>query len=160
MMPSFTLHSLTETKLVGICASMTLKNNLSFALWKEFRSRYNEISTTKAHRLFSVQIYKEAFKLSLEAEFIKWACTEVNDLETIPEGMQALIIPKGLYAVFNYKGDLSGAEKMFRFIFEEAIPSSAYEVDQRPHFEILTEKYKHNDPNSEEEIWIPVKPKS
>lgn len=48
------------------------------------------------------------------------------------------------------------ASFQFRFI---AIPSSAYEVDQRPHVEILTEKYKHNDPNSEEEIWIPVKPK-
>jgi AraC family transcriptional regulator len=35
--------------------------------------------------------------------------------------------------------------------------SKEYELDDRPHFEILGDKYKNNDPNSEEEIWIPIK---
>lgn len=64
LMQSFTLLSLTETKLVGLSATMRLKNNLSFSLWKEFRSRYNEISNGKLPRLFSVQIYSDS-KLSL-----------------------------------------------------------------------------------------------
>lgn len=29
----------------------------------------------------------------------------------------------------------------------------------QPHFEVLGEKYKDNDPTSEEEIWIPIKAK-
>jgi len=37
------------------------------------------------------------------------------------------------------------------------VPSSDYELDNRPQFEILGQKYKNNDPSSEEEIWIPVK---
>jgi hypothetical protein len=28
-----------------------------------------------------------------------------------------------------------------------------------PHFEVLGDKYKNNDPSSEEEVWIPIKPK-
>jgi AraC family transcriptional regulator len=32
-------------------------------------------------------------------------------------------------------------------------------LDNRPHFEILGEKYKQGSPDSEEEIWIPVKEK-
>jgi AraC family transcriptional regulator len=32
-------------------------------------------------------------------------------------------------------------------------------LDDRPHFEVLGEKYKNNDPTSEKEIWIPILPK-
>jgi AraC family transcriptional regulator len=37
---------------------------------------------------------------------------------------------------------------------------SAYDLDNRPHFEILGEKYKNESPDSEEELWIPVKLKA
>ncbi|MFM9945765.1 MAG: GyrI-like domain-containing protein, partial [Bacteroidia bacterium] len=44
-------------------------------------------------------------------------------------------------------------------IYGTWIPNSEYNLDNRPHFEILGEKYKNNHPDSEEEIWIPIKPK-
>jgi AraC family transcriptional regulator len=37
------------------------------------------------------------------------------------------------------------------------LPGSDYSLDSRAHFEILGKKYKHDDPNSEEEVWIPIK---
>lgn len=44
------------------------------------------------------------------------------------------------------------------YIYGSWLPNSTeYARDNRPHFEILGEKYKNNDPESEEEIWIPVK---
>ena len=64
-----------------------------------------------------------------------------------------------MYAVFEYKG-LNTDTKIFEFIFGIWLPSSKYNMDNRPHFEILGEKYKNNDPNSEEEIWIPIKLKN
>jgi AraC family transcriptional regulator len=36
------------------------------------------------------------------------------------------------------------------------LPASEYVVDNRPHFEILGAQYKNNEPDSEEEIWIPI----
>jgi hypothetical protein len=30
-------------------------------------------------------------------------------------------------------------------------------LDDRPHFEVLGSKYRNNDPESEEETWIPTK---
>ena len=33
-------------------------------------------------------------------------------------------------------------------------------LDQRPHFEILGSKYKNENPASEEEVRIPIKPKN
>lgn len=46
---------------------------------------------------------------------------------------------------------------VFRNIFGVWLPASGYTLDRRPHFEVLGEKYKNADPNSEEEIWIPIK---
>jgi AraC family transcriptional regulator len=67
-------------------------------------------------------------------------------------------IPGGLYAVFDYKGS-STDSSIFQYIFETWLPNSDYELDNRPHFEVLGDKYKNNDPASEEEIWIPIKPR-
>jgi AraC family transcriptional regulator len=35
---------------------------------------------------------------------------------------------------------------------------SAFLLDDRPHFAVMGAKYKSEDPSSEEEIWIPIKP--
>ena len=70
--------------------------------------------------------------------------------------MEALILPSGLYAVFHYKGS-SSDNSIYQYIFGTWIPNSDYDLDDRPHFEVLGDRYKNNDPNSEEEIWIPIK---
>jgi AraC family transcriptional regulator len=77
----------------------------------------------------------------------------------IPKEMEPYLLPEGLYAVFNYKGAASQGANMFRYIFGTWLPASDYLLDNRPHFEILGEKYKNEDPESEEEIWIPIKTK-
>jgi AraC family transcriptional regulator len=94
-----------------------------------------------------------------ETEFEKWAAIEVSEYEEIPEGMEKLDIPGGLYAVFDYKGAANNFAPMFHSIFGKWIPESEFEVDKRPHFDLLGEKYKGNDSDSEEEIWVPVKQK-
>ncbi len=91
--------------------------------------------------------------------FEKWAGLEVNAFESVPEGLDKTIIPEGLYAVFYYRG-LHTDSSVFQFIFQTWLPQSDFELDQRPHFEILGEKYKNHDPASEEEIWIPIKNKT
>ena len=70
--------------------------------------------------------------------------------------MEAFTLKEGLYAVFDYKGS-SSDNSIFHYIFSEWLPSSDYQIDDRPHFEVLGERYKNNDVNSEEEIWIPIK---
>ena len=54
--------------------------------------------------------------------------------------------------------NVSRVSKTFQYIFGTWMPDSGYKWDNRPQFEILGEKYKNNDPSSEEEIWIPIKP--
>jgi AraC family transcriptional regulator len=72
--------------------------------------------------------------------------------------METFTLESGLYAVFHYQG-LSTDSSIFIYIFGTWLPNSEYELDARPHFEILGDKYKNGDPTSEEDIWIPIKPK-
>lgn len=96
--------------------------------------------------------------LKLTNEFERWAAIEVADFNNVPGEMEIFTLPGGLYAVFEYKG-LNTDPSIFKYIFEKWLPKSDYDLDNRPHFEVLGEKYKNNDPASEEEIWIPIKPK-
>ena len=67
--------------------------------------------------------------------------------------MEAFTLRGGLYAVFDYQGN---SPEIFQYISQKWLPNSDYKLDKRPHFEILGEKYKNNNPDSEEEIWIPI----
>ena len=71
--------------------------------------------------------------------------------------MEPYVLKGGLYAVFDYVGSSADFHKTFNYIFKEWLPASEYELDKREHFEIMGEKYRNNDPASEEEVWVPVK---
>jgi len=150
----------TETKLVGKSLTMSFENNNTVALWKTFMPGRKLISKSKTSDLYSLEIYPRGFfdEFNPSREFQKWAAVEVADEVSIPDGMHSLIIPGGLYAVFVHKGPASEGPKTYSFIFNEWLPGSGYRLDERPHFALMGEKYKNNDPDSEEEIWIPVVP--
>jgi len=91
--------------------------------------------------------------------FEKWAAVETSDFNDIPEELETYTLKGGLCAVFVHKGPASEFQKTFQFIFSQWLPKSEYELDTRAHFELLGNKYENNDPNSEEEVWIPIKSK-
>jgi len=155
------IKKLNEKKLIGIRLRMNLSNNRTGELWKSFIPRKREIQNNLTNDLISMQVYSPTHFANFDpaAEFEKWATVEVSDFETIPSEMETFTLTGGMYAVFDYKG-LSSDPGIFGYIFGTWLPSSDYELDDRPHFEILGSKYKNNDPASEEEIWIPIRPKS
>lgn len=156
------IETLPSKKLIGKRQTMTLADNQTGSLWKSFMVRRKEINNSVTKNLFSIQVFPASFDFSFSnphVEFEKWAAVEVADFNTVPSEMETLILPGGLYAVFDYKG-LSSDPTIFQYIFGSWLPNSKeYLLDNRPHFEILGEKYKNNDPESEEEIWIPVRMK-
>ncbi|MFA6401919.1 MAG: GyrI-like domain-containing protein [Salinivirgaceae bacterium] len=156
------IEQLTEKKLVGMHLTMTNSNNRTVDLWRSFMPRRREIVNKLTTDLFSMQVYSSSFDFNhfdLVSEFEKWAAVEVSNFNNIPNEMNSFTLPGGLYAVFIHKGAASAGTKSFQYIFGTWLPSSEYILDQRPHFEILGEKYKNEDPSSEEEIWIPIKKK-
>ena len=140
---------------------MSFSNNKTIELWRSFMPGRKEIKNNIGTELYSVQVYDYLYfnNFNPDKEFEKWASIEVTDFVTVPGEMEAFTLTGGLYAVFKHKGAASTGPKTFQYIFGTWLPNSEYALDDRPHFEILGEKYMNEDPNSEEEIWIPIKPK-
>ncbi|MEO8759428.1 MAG: GyrI-like domain-containing protein [Bacteroidia bacterium] len=151
---------LAEKQLVGKKITTSFSKNNTVELWKNFMPRRKEIKNNIGEELYSMQIYPPMFyaNFNVNNTFEKWATIEVTDFNDVPVEMETFVLVGGLYAAFQYKG-LNTDTKIFENIFSSWLPNSPYAIDDRPHFEIMVEKYKNNDPNSEEEIWIPIKNK-
>lgn len=137
----------------------SLAENRTFELWNKFGPRVREIQNLKNSDFYSVQIFDEDLEFSRftpQTVFEKWAAVEVGSFEEIPDGLETFVIPAGKYAIFIHKGLPSDFPKTSRHIFGEWLPSSEFELDNRPHFEIMDKDYKPDDPNAEEEVWVPV----
>lgn len=155
------IEILTEKKLVGKCLEMTFAENKTAELWKGFMPRRNEIKNRLNNDFISMQVYDASFdfnNFNPHKTFTKCAAVEVTDFDKLPEEMETFTLREGLYAVFAYTG-LNTDTTIFEYIYGTWISNSNYALDNRPHFERLGAKYKNGDPNSEEEIWIPIKMK-
>lgn len=154
------IESLPEKRLIGNRMTMSLSNNKTGELWRSFMPRRREIHNNLTAELISMQVYDQPVEPgNLNQQFEKWAAIEVPDFSIVPPGMETFVLAGGLYAVFLYQGS-STDTRIFHHIFGVWLPNSTYVLDSRPHFERLGEKYKNADPRSEEEIWIPIKPKT
>jgi AraC family transcriptional regulator len=145
-------------KLIGKRVITSLTNNKTPELWKSFMMRRKEIKNNVDSNLCSVNVYPATYfqHFNPAREYEKWAAVEVNDFNTIPDNMETLELAGGLYAIFLYKGSSSDT-KIFDYIFKEWLPNSEYALDDRPHFEILGERYRNDSADSEEQILIPVR---
>ncbi len=155
------MEILREKKLAGHHLTMSLAQNRTDELWKNFLPKRKLINNLLNQDLISMQQYPPSFFENFDPgrEFEKWAAVEVSDFGNLPAPMEPFILQGGLYALFNYKGS-SNDPIIFQFIFQSWLPGSEYVLDDRPHFEVLGAKYQNNNPDSEEEIWIPVKRKT
>jgi len=155
------IEILPEKRLIGKSMTMTFSANTTHELWRSFILRRKEVQHAVGFNLYSIQQYAPGFfaHINPDSSFKKWAAVEVSEVGAIPEDMEEIHIEAGMYAVFDYKGDVSNAAHTFQYILGVWLPQSIYVLDDRLHFEILKEKYKNGDPDSEEEIWIPIRDK-
>lgn len=123
------------------------------ALWKSFMPNRKDVINVMNENFIAMQVYSD-FN-TMEKSFDIWACVEVSSFENIPEGMNSITLPKGEYAVFLHKG--MNAAETYQKIMTEWLPNSGYEVDDRPHFQVMGAKYKNGSEDSEEDFYVPVK---
>jgi AraC family transcriptional regulator len=156
------IETMSEKKLIGKRIKMSFSQNKTFELWRSFMPARKEIKNHTGSDLFSIEVYPPLFftHFSPETEFEKWAAVEVTDFNMVPVSMDTITVPGGLYAVFLYKGPASAGSNIYQYILGTWLPDSVFSLDNRPHFALMGEKYKNEDPSSEEEFWIPIKPKS
>ena len=154
MKPQIT--QLPPKTLIGMSLEMSLVQNLTGKLWGTFMPRRNEVANKVNGDFLSLQVYPEGYfqNFSPHVSFTKYALVEVEEITEIPSGMESFELEGGLYAVFHHIGNDTS---IFQSIFTQWLPNSEYELDNRPHFELIGTKYKNNDPTSEEDIYIPIR---
>jgi AraC family transcriptional regulator len=150
-----------EKKLVGKRMTMSYADYRIGQLWGSFMPRRKEITNSLNNDLISMVVYQPTHFIDFKPsnEFERWAAVEVENYDHMPNEMETYTLSAGLYAVFLYQGTSTDIARFYQNIFTVWLPNSAYTLDDRAHFEVLGEKYKNNDPSSEEEIWIPIKEK-
>lgn len=155
------IKTLPPKKLLGMKIKTSLSDYGAPLLWQQFMPRLKEIENGIGTKKYSIQIYDKILNYSEfnpELEFTYWAATKVSDLDSIPNGMETLNLSGGKYAAFIHKGTMNTFQKTLHYIHANWLPNSGFELDHRPHFEVLDERYLGpNHPDSEEEVWIPIK---
>lgn len=152
-----------DRELIGMRVRTTLSENKTFELWQKFKPRVKDIKDRSDTDFYSVQIFEKGLKLEQltpQTEFEKWAAVQVENFDNIPDKLEVLTIPNGKYAVFIHHGTPQEFAKTSAFIYGVWLPTSEFELDERPHFEIMSADYRPNDPNAEEEVWIPIRKKN
>lgn len=151
--------TIKERKLAGIKIRTSLSENRTHELWRRFKPRLKEIIDRKNSDFYSIQLFDENLEFSQftpQTFFEKWAAVEVESGENLPEGLELFILEPGKYARFIHKGTPDRFPETSKYIFGHWLPNSSYELDSRPHFEIMDENYQVDNPNSEEEVYIPI----
>lgn len=151
--------TIPEKKLIGKRLRMSLAENRTAELWQSFMPQRRLIQHAVGAELISMSVYDAGFDVSAftpAVPFDKWAAVEVSDQAAVPDGMEAFVIPQGLYAMFLYRGHPRNFAPMFQYIFREWLPASGYELDARPHFELMGARYNNDSPDSEEDLYIPI----
>jgi len=156
------LQKVEQKTLVGKKSISTLENNSSTTLWQSFMPHVKDIQNRTSHVLVAMQVYDSTIPFehfTPQTPFTIWAAAEVTVADDIPIGMEHYILNGGEYAVFLHIGEPWLFPKTWSYIMNEWLPTSGYELDSREHFAVMGAMYKHNQPDSQEEIFIPVKKK-
>ncbi len=152
MSPKFIQSS--EKKVIGMQSTMRQNQYGNIvALWKRFMPQKNKIQNIINDELIAMQVYSN-FNTP-ENSFKIWACVEVSSLEAIPEGMTGFTIPEGKYAIFLHKG--MDASATYQRIMSQWLSNSGFEIDDRPHFQVMGKTYKNGSLDSEEDFYVPIR---
>ncbi len=160
-MPTPVIQTLHQTQLIGRQLPMSYLDNRTAELWRGFMPNLGKVEGRLNTDLYSVEVYPgmEYFqRFDPNRYFQKWAAVPVVSGSIVPDGFESLILPKGLYAVFDYRGSMGPVPEFYRWIFTEWIPASEYVLDNRPHFAVMDKEYRKDDPDAREKIWIPLHP--
>ncbi|MBP6323058.1 MAG: GyrI-like domain-containing protein [Fusobacteriaceae bacterium] len=151
-----------EIKLIGLKEKIYMGSNTLTVLWGKLLDRKHEIKNLISENCYGVA---ENFVFNPHLSSLEETVSfEVRDFSFIPEGMVTKVLKPQTYLVFTHKGPLftmkdgkCSLEKTYENIYFETLPKSGYRVDHAFNFEYYDERFKHEDPSSEFDIYIPIK---
>lgn len=152
--------TLSPKMFIGQKLTMSLTSNRTGDLFRSFMPRRKEVKKLKGQIVYDLRVYPAGYFLSFNpaTEFIKWALVEVEEVKDVPQEMEVFHLVGGEYAIFK-PANGTHDPGIFQYIFTQWLPKSSFVLDDRPHFERLDPKGIRNNPEAEEEYWIPIKPR-
>lgn len=142
--------------LIGISMTMSLQDDTTAALWRSFMLQKKAIPSLADCDYYSLQIYPADYFVSFEAgrTFEKYALIEKQEGSVYPANWTDFNLLGGIYAIFQHR---SPDTRIFEEIYTQWLPQSGYVLDNRPHFEKMPSGYIPGHPDSEEDIYIPIR---
>lgn len=155
------LETLPPRHLAGLRAVMTFSDDQTPALWRRFMPHRHAVAGRVGAHLVSVHRFEAPLEgpPTPHTRFTRWAAAEVTPGTEPPDGLEACTLAGGLYAVFVHRGPATAFAQTLRAFFETWLPASGYTMDAaRARFEVLPPGYRPDDPDAEEEVYLPVRP--
>ncbi|OBZ15982.1 GyrI-like domain-containing protein [Bacillus sp. FJAT-26390] len=160
--PAFTVVGVTET--IHFDSSLPASENKIAKLWGEFGKRIPEVQGQLGWRSFGLMLQNPDNPPG--APFDYTAAVQIHQDGEVPEGMLRIEVPAARYIVLTLRGPLDGISDGFKHFWGEWLPSSSFEYDGGTHtgkyeFEFYDQRYTEpNDPNSEIDLYFPIRAKA
>jgi len=121
-------------------------------LWQSIGPRVGEIKNiADDHVAYGISANMD----ESTGEFDYIAGSEVSTAKEIPEGMFCFEVPDAKYAVFSTT--LPKIGETFHNAYHTWLPESGYQATGGPELEVYDERFDPQDPDSEFDLYIPVK---
>lgn len=142
-----------ERHFVGVCRTVEMKTAGEgiMQVWMDF-SKVNEVESMDTQLAYGLMPKNEPGSSS----FDYMAAYGVDELATSHAEHDVLTVGAGQYAVFRHDGLAADARSTWDPIFNQWMPSSAYEHDVLPFQEVYNDSFNSSTGQGGFEIWIPV----
>ena len=157
-------HELVEIpEATWACYSleMNMMKDRTAEVWKTFMPLFAQIPGKVNLQKISIQNYGGAFDIhsfTPETLFMRGAAVEISGEQELPTPLETLKFRGGLYLKTRYKGLPQNAVTFFQKLYLEVLPQMKLQPDNRIQFELLLPNYSPENPDSEEDVFIPVRP--
>lgn len=157
---SFTIVGL-GTRFISILSPEKNNHILLPQLWQKYIQLQHTIFHRKNAINYGVCFVQPKEQRQHPDECYYIAGAEVTSVENLPLGMEKITIEAGRYAIFTHKGPLNEAianlEHTMNYIYGSWLPKSGFELRDAPEFELYDERFHPASPESEFDIYIPIK---
>ena len=155
--PTIDIHP--ERCLVGLRTQFysvdSEKNNIAQKLpplWDSFLQRIGEISNA-----INGKCYGALYRVNENDDVLNYlAGTEVRDTESIPEGMEVLVLPENRYAQFTHCGKVEKLDNTVNYIYSNWLLNSNHRHSYGPDLEIYGAEYHPVSSDSKIHYAIPI----
>lgn len=151
------IREIQPKELVGQKIVTSISKKETSKLWRPFRRTLKE-KDLFPNLFYSINRYGKVMQegnFSMATLFEKCAAIEVDSDRF--DGFEKIGLEGGKYAVFEHSGSVSNFQHTMQKFYQEWLPKSGYELDNRAHFETFDEHYDPFSESSVELIWIPIK---